>query len=236
MAASSGPDIVDSGLVLALDAADRNSYPGSGTTWTDLSGRSNSGTLVNGTGYSASNGGALTFDGANDYVDVIETTDTFSGSFTVNLWYYAKINTGGYRIFFETNGYRVSSGAGLAMYQYDDFWSIWGRPTTNGSNTNMINTSAGSLGLNVWKNITLTRDINTGSLVLYLNGVSSGSYSGNTADYYNLNTTRKYNIGGGRTDYFSNSNISQVSIYNRALSAAEVSQNYEALKGRYGLP
>ena len=226
-------NIVTDGLVLHLDAGRVSSYGGDGTTWRDLSGNNNNGTLQNGVGFSAEEGGSLIFDGANDYVDVIETTDTFSGSFTVNLWYYAKINTGGYRIFFETNGYRVSSGAGLAMYQYDDFWSIWGRPTTNGSNTNMINTSAGSLGLNVWKNITLTRDINTGSLVLYLNGVSSGSYSGNTADYYKLNTTRKYNIGGGRTEYFSNSNISQVSIYNKALTATEIQQNYNALVGRY---
>ena len=226
-------NIVTDGLVLHLDAGRVSSYGGDGTTWRDLSGNNNNGTLQNGVGFSAEEGGSLIFDGANDYVDVIETTDTFSGSFTVNLWYYAKINTGGYRIFFETNGYRVSSGAGLAMYQYDDFWSIWGRPTTNGSNTNMIITSAGSLGLNVWKNITLTRDINTGSLVLYLNGVSSGSYSGNTADYYKLNTTRKYNIGGGRTEYFSNSNISQVSIYNRALTATEIQQNYNALVGRY---
>ena len=227
--------IIDDGLVLYLDAGNIQSYPGSGTTWTDLSGNNNNGTLVNGVGFSAEDGGSLEFDGVNDYVDVIETTNTFSGSFSVSLWYYAKIDTGGYRIFFETNGYRVSSGAGLAMYQYDNFWSIWGRPTTNGSNTNMINTSAGSLGLNVWKNITLTRDINTGSLVLYLNGVSSGSYSGNTADYYELNTTRKYNIGGGRTEYFSNSNISQVSIYNRALTAQEVQQNFNATRSRYGI-
>ena len=235
--ADGGENIVRDGLVLYLDA--KYSYPGaSGTnpdtyTWYDLSGNENHGELKNGVSYSGTDGGSLSFDGVDDYVDVIETTNTFSGSFSVSLWYYAKIDTGEYRIFFETNGYRVSSGAGLAMYQYDNFWSIWGRPTTNGSNTNMINSSAGSLGLNVWKNITLTRDINTGSLVLYLNGVSSGSYSGNTADYYELNTTRKYNIGGGRTEYFSNSNISQVSIYNRALTPSEILQNYNALVGRY---
>ena len=63
MAASSGPDIVDSGLVLALDAADRNSYPGSGTTWTDLSGRGNNGTLTNGPTYSSVNGGSIVLMG-----------------------------------------------------------------------------------------------------------------------------------------------------------------------------
>jgi hypothetical protein len=233
MGISYNPAIITNGLVLCLDAANRKSYPGSGTTWTDLSGNGNNGTLVNGVGYSGDNLGSLVFDGVNDYVDTIETTTAFQGDFTINLWYYAKTNSGGYRIFFETNGYRVNSGAGLAMYQFDDYWRIWGRPTTNGSNTNMINTSPGSLGLNVWKNVTLTRKLSTGLLEIYLNATSSGSYSGNTADYYDLNLTRRYNIGGGRTIYFSNSNIAQVSIYNRALTAQEIQQNFNATKSRF---
>jgi hypothetical protein len=191
--------------------------------------------LVNGPTFNSANGGSIVFDGSDDYVDTQETTSTFSDSFTINLWYYAKTNTGGYRVFFETNGYRVNAGAGLAMYQFDNRWQIWGRPTTNGSNINMIDTSAGSLGLNQWKYVTLTRDISTGLLTIYLNAVFSGSYSGNTANYYDLNPTRKYNIGGGRTLYFSNSNIAQLSIYNKALTASEILQNYNATKGRFAL-
>jgi hypothetical protein len=87
MAASSGPDIVDSGLVLALDAADRNSYPGSGTTWTDLTGRGNTGTLTNGPTYSSANGGSLSFDGTDDSVNTLlnQTTAFGSSGFTFNL-------------------------------------------------------------------------------------------------------------------------------------------------------
>ena len=63
-----GKPIVTDGLVLCLDAANPKSYPGSGTTWTDLSGNGNNGTLVNGVGYNSDNGGSLSFDGVNDYV------------------------------------------------------------------------------------------------------------------------------------------------------------------------
>jgi hypothetical protein len=67
MALSHSPSIVTDGLVLCLDAGNPKSYPGSGTTWTDLSGNGNNGTLVNGVGYSGDNLGSLSFDGVNDY-------------------------------------------------------------------------------------------------------------------------------------------------------------------------
>ena len=69
MSISGGPDIVENGLVLHLDAADTNSYPGSGTLWTDLSGNGNNGTLTNGPAYSSNNKGYFSFDGTDDYVD-----------------------------------------------------------------------------------------------------------------------------------------------------------------------
>ena len=74
MAISRGPKIVTNGLVLALDAADKNSYVGSGTTWKDLSGNSFNGTLTNGPTFSNTNGGAIVFDGTNDYVNVLDNS------------------------------------------------------------------------------------------------------------------------------------------------------------------
>ena len=62
--------IVTSGLILNLDAGNASSYPGTGTTWTDLSGNNRNGTLINGVGYTSANGGALTFDGVNDYISI----------------------------------------------------------------------------------------------------------------------------------------------------------------------
>ena len=69
MAFNRGPKIVTQGLVLALDAASNNSYPGSGTTWKDLSGNNNTGTLVNGPTFSSANGGTFILDGSNDYIN-----------------------------------------------------------------------------------------------------------------------------------------------------------------------
>jgi hypothetical protein len=71
MGLSHSPSIITQNLVLCLDAANPKSYPGSGTTWTDLSGNGNTGTLVNGVGYNSGNLGSLSFDGVNDYVNYI---------------------------------------------------------------------------------------------------------------------------------------------------------------------
>jgi hypothetical protein len=76
--------IVTSGLVLALDAADKNSYPGSGTTWTDLSGNGNNGTLVNGPTFSSANGGSIVFDGVDDYVTCGTNSSTLVSSMTIS--------------------------------------------------------------------------------------------------------------------------------------------------------
>jgi hypothetical protein len=223
-------NIIDDGLVLYLDAGNIQSYSGSGTTWTDLSGNDNNGTLTNGPTYSSTNGGSIVFDGNNDYVDTIATTNTFSADFSVNGWYKASTNTGGYRILFETNGYRQGTG-GIAIYQYDDYFKIWKLNSGGSSFTEMITTSSGTMGLNVWKQFVLVRS--NGVLTFYLNTNLSGTYSTDSQNYYSDNLTGKYNIGGGRTQYFFNGNISQASIYNRALSAAEVLQNYNTLKDRY---
>jgi hypothetical protein len=92
MGAFAGPDGVESSLVLALDAANPKSYPGSGTTWTDLSGNGNNGTLVNGVGYVGTNGGALSFDGSNDYVEFGGTARYFTSyitqQITIETWVY----------------------------------------------------------------------------------------------------------------------------------------------------
>jgi hypothetical protein len=81
-----GPHIVTDGLILSLDAANNKSYPRSGTTWNDLSGNGNNGTLVNGPTFSSANGGSIVFDGTND---VVSTTlvQTFVNELTVETWY-----------------------------------------------------------------------------------------------------------------------------------------------------
>ena len=89
MGAYAGPDIVENGLVLALDAGNSKSYPGTGTTWTDLSGRGNTGTLNNMEipgDYSTANGGFLTFDGTDEFVQINNPTTFHNQNFTISAW------------------------------------------------------------------------------------------------------------------------------------------------------
>ena len=82
---AAAPTIVTNGLILNLDASNTSSYPGTGTVWTDLSGQNNNGTLVNGVGYSSVNGGTLTFDGVNDYVNMGNIFNFGTGDFTYEV-------------------------------------------------------------------------------------------------------------------------------------------------------
>jgi hypothetical protein len=86
MAFFHSPRIVTDGLVLALDAANSLSYPGSGTTWTDLSGKGNNGTLVNGPTFDQANGGSIVFDGTDDYVNLPDGLLSGTGDFTIIQW------------------------------------------------------------------------------------------------------------------------------------------------------
>ncbi len=83
MAGSSGPDLITNGLVLALDAADKNSYLGSGTSWYDLSGNGNTGALTNSPTFNSSNGGSIAFDGTNQCVVVNSNASILSTRFII---------------------------------------------------------------------------------------------------------------------------------------------------------
>ena len=86
MGFSRGPKIVTNGLVLTLDAGSKKSYSGSGTTWKDLSGNGNTGTLVNGPTFNSANGGSIVFDGSNDTVSTLNNT-LFESEGAVSLWF-----------------------------------------------------------------------------------------------------------------------------------------------------
>ena len=222
------------GLVLCLDAANRKSYPGSGTTWTDLSGRGNTGTLQ-GAGYSGVNGGTLTFDGTDDYISLptnllIHET---GNPFTFSVWFKAS-STG--IILGQQNNPTPNAASGYvpAIYVGTDgllYTScFWGNSTGNQS------VSSSSVNNGSWNNITVTFASN--SQISYLNGVSYATLS-KTQTFYS--STYYYFLGSGQgsgwfnfggSPYY-NGSISNFSYYNRALSAAEIQQNYNALKSRY---
>jgi hypothetical protein len=222
--------VVTGGLVLHIDAGNPGSYSGSGTNWVDLSGQAHTSTLVNGVTYTSNNSGFLNFDGSDDYVDINAVTNVFSSDFTVEGWIAPDITTETYKLIFETNGYRQVTG-GFAIYQYGTYFRTW--KYSSGSYVEMLTTTTGSLENGVWKNFTLTRS--GSALSFYLNSNLSTTYSPDTQNYYSDNTTQKYNFGGGRTDFFFDGKIQSLKIYNRALIQQEVTQNFNAIKNRFGL-
>jgi hypothetical protein len=218
--------IVQDGLVLNLDAGASISYPGSGNTWTDLSGNSNTGTLTNGPTYSSDNGGVLSFDEVDDYVDIADSTSLQfgTGDFTISVWAYPrKVVYGG-----SDQGTLVAKNyLGVELFLYEGRFNSY-----IGGVSNSIIGSIYPLLTNTWYNFVLQREGTSCSS--YVNTVLNGS-STNSSSVSQVGTN--FNIGRrtGSSAYTLNGNIAHVSMYNRALSTAELSQNFNALRGRYGI-
>ena len=223
MAFGNGPKVVTSGLVLALDAADKNSYPGSGTTWRDLSGNNNGGTLTNGPTFSSNNGGCIAFDATDDFVSVASST-TFNfgaGDFTLETWIYPEsFATYLHMIQMPDQGTfalkaNINNGA---IYFYNPSFTTFG------------DTPNWTLVLNKWNYVAMTRVSSVA--YAYLNGESKGSKSGFNLNFSN-NVVRIH--GGNAGSEFAQCKIAITKIYNKGLSASEVLQNYNAQKSRFGL-
>ena len=213
--------IVTDGLVLHLDAGDSASYPGSGTTWTDLSGNGNDGTLVNGVGFDSDNGGSLTFDGVDDRV-IVSNVQPNTNDFTISVWVYKFNNTSNDYIWdFGENGGTLASGIDIGFRYYN---------VTLGLGSN-IYTQGTVPEINKWYNVVISR--NSGTSSMYVNGSFITSSSGDT---HNISSTT-LTIGdyGGNGQYSLDGYISNFLIYNKALTPSEITQNFDALKGRYGL-
>jgi len=217
--------VVQDGLVLNLDAGSSTSYPGSGTSWSDLSGNSNTGTLTNGPTYSSDDGGSIVFDGTDDYVDC-GTSTLSSGDLSVFSWIYPTS---------FNNSWNIIS---TKWFSGSDFhWALKSN-LANGTNIrqNLYTTSNSDIygtttfSINTWYYVGFTL-INGGTLTFYKNAVPDGTSS--TVSRTTQSNTLK--IGDARQGYGLIGKIPQVSIYNRALTASEVEQNYNALRGRYGI-
>jgi hypothetical protein len=227
MSYSNGPRIVNDGLVLYLDAGNSKSYPGTGTIWNDLSGNNNNGTLTNAPTFSSANKGSIVFDGTNDYVDC--GTGLSSSSLTISLW--VKFNSLSNQVLI-TKGNWDTNAASYSITYYNnqirtDMFesdSIYGTTTYSFVPT-----------LNIWYNLIFASNTNNSTWTEYINASNVTFTSSNT---YRTPRSGSYSVNIGRNtngNYPFNGNISQVSIYNRALSSSEVSQNYNATKGRFSL-
>ena len=236
MALAHSPRIITDGLVLCLDAGNTKSYPGSGTAWSDLSGQGNNGTLTNGPTYSSDNLGSLTFDGVNDYV-TLGTPSLLNGvqvPLTICMW--AKANSfGTFNVLWAAD--KSLSGGGLYSLLRVDSGDLKYYTTTSGGGYQSNGATNLKPSTNVWNfyAVTVSGSITSPSVTLYLNN-SSQTYSYSTLSS-SPNLTVNFRIGSSeRTNgEFWNGNISNAIWYNRALTATEVTQNYNATKGRFGL-
>jgi hypothetical protein len=222
------PAVITNGLVLNLDAGFTPSYPTTGTTWYDVSSSSNNGALTNGPTFNSANNGSIVFDGVDDY---ITASQIFSGNMdstdlTYNVWCYPTGSSSGF-------GALVNQG----QYNYEPAWM------NNGSSfylwywdSTII--EANGLSQNKWYYVNVIKNGTTHTMTIYYDntvfsqtvtssksGINWGDRGGNVNIYIGQN--------GVGEDY--NGRIANVRVYNRALSAAEVLQNYNVTKGRFGL-
>lgn len=207
--------IVKNGLVLHLDAMIFNTV--TGTTWFDLSGNGHHGTLTNGPTYNSANGGSIVFDGTNDYITLPTNSINTNSNFTLEFWDKRT----------STNTHTLISGitqTGHLQLRYSGNYIQLLRAYITGFTFTSI-----EVPVNTINNIVLTRSSNTFSL--YINS----SFQSNSTQSYTFSLQNPV-IGGNYdgTEYYVG-NIYNFKYYNRILSSAEILQNYNATKWRFGL-
>ena len=228
-------DIVTNGLVLNLDTAYYNSYPRTGTTWSDLSGSGNNGTLTNGPTYVVTGASSsIQFDGVDDYI----STSTSSGltqagntQFTVSFWVIKTASNKDAMI----GPWNESDRKGWFLQWFTDSVVYFGI-TNGGANYNYVNIGY----TNNWYNIVGVFDgsqsTNQNIGKIYVNGVLQTT--NNSVTMLTSVPTNLVELTIGKlTNYtsFTTGNISSTQIYNRALSESEIQQNFNALRGRFGI-
>jgi hypothetical protein len=227
MAFHYSPKIITDGLVLYLDAANTKSYVSGSTSWSDISRGGNNGTLVNGPTYSSANGGFIVFDGTNDYTSFnIDASRIYNaGELTFSIWY--KV---------------ASSGADTSLLEiggnYNNWSFYWDLVDPTGSLSfsvtgdyvnRVISTTNTKTG--AWFNSCGTFSSN--SAKIYTNGILQGTR--NSISLLNQSGTLEGRIANDSGNHVMGGNVALTQIYNRALSANEVLQNYNATKTRFGL-
>jgi hypothetical protein len=219
------PTILTTNLQLHLDAGNPTSYPGSGTTWTDIAGSRNF-ALVNSPTYSTDNGGYISFVPASSQYATSSASLPNLSTWSVEVWHYYTSTTGGNPCIITelypgvTSNINYSLGSNSAAGLQSGFFNGSWRTTT-----------AHSLTINNWYQIVGTYDGAT--IKLYVNNslVQSTSYSGTPiSSQGGIRLMRRWDLGnywGGR--------LGVVRIYNADIGAAGVTQNWNAQKSRFGL-
>jgi hypothetical protein len=239
-----GPIIVTNGLVLSLDAADRNSYPGSGTSWRDLSGNGTNGTIVAAPTFNNGNGGYFTFNGTSQYINNGNILNpTAVTPFSVSVWFRTSSTATTTQNLVSKNliaspftgwqlGFNTSSGSAADVGKVG---------VVMVSNTTEVMRKITTVTYNdgLWYNATFTYDgsRNRTGMLLYINGVLSTVINQDlTAITTTIQNGSNYNIASrNNLNQLFEGDIANVIHYNRAISANEILQNYIVQKPRFGL-
>lgn len=258
MAIGYNPSIVTSNLILYLDAGNPRSYPGTGTNWYDASGEDNNGTVANGPIYTTGTSGYFTFDGVDDYGQIpkssgffdINTNSLYADTgyaWTVGVWFSFPVSPVGTRtgnqsfsLLGKSGGIATAATWTLFLGSATDTtygqYAPYKLATTIRGAVTVI--SVDSLNTGLFNNAVVTWNGSTGRA--YLNGSDMGALTVGAAAaqngyYFSLGTTANAGSGAAASSHQYEGKISQVSVYNVALTAGQVLQNYNALRGRYGL-
>ena len=217
--------IVQNGLVLNLDAGVDASYDG-GTTWRDLEGGSN-GALTNSPTFDRDKGGSIVFDGTNTYVDLGTSIDT-NVPISVSCWFKADQEQ-------RYQGLVSRADGGTSFRNFILYISNVDGDGGFGTYINAHRRVLGLISTNIWYNGCFTLD-SSNNLKLYLN---ASLVKSDTSVSYTNQSSDKLLVGefqaGTGSDYPLDGNISNVSIYSRALTATEITQNYNATRHRFGV-
>jgi hypothetical protein len=234
MSGYSGPEITNDGLVLCVDAANPKSYPGSGNAWSDLSGNRNTGFLQNSPIYNSANGGSIVLDGTDDYISFAYNSSLNIGgqNITLSAWVRptALVNSnGGGGIIVRESGSNNGLYEMLLIRSANINWTFFRMFNIGTYFPQQI-----PIELNTYYNIVCVYD--NGTMRNYINGIQEGSGSSQNINITTNNSAVVW-LGLRIADPASlfPGNIAQAQIYNRALSATEVQQNFNALRGRFNI-
>lgn len=248
MAIFSGPEIPNNGLVLNLDAANPRSYPGTGTAWTDLSGNGRTGTLLNGVVYNSP--ASMSFDGTNDYCEINTALTNSFTEFTAEIVFRTPVagNSGTAFLLWD---HSAGGAVWLGKSQGNQWYWFWNYA---GARAKSAQISSTSYTANSWIHIAVRSYMSNTVRISETNNfaemiVNGTNYS--TAHRNDSDLTLSYPSGniwlarkgtaagngelGATVSNYSTAEISFFKVYNRVLSRAEIQQNFEATRGRYGI-
>jgi hypothetical protein len=235
-----GPNIVkDSSLVLYLDASAKNSYNDlvDAGAWKDMSGNNNNGTLINGPTFNSASGGSIVFDGTNNYATASDNATLRPTSFSIDVWFRpTSFNSLSTIISKPFNGPPWSTPFLSYMIRLNNTGTVLECSTNIGGTYRALFPNY-TFVVNTIYNVTFTLNSSTGAFVIYLNAsvLSSTTFPSGAISYSTPPLLIGTGYGASPVSEFFPGNIYNVKIYNTVLSATQITQNFNATRGRFGI-